>query len=294
MVKISVVIPTHNREDVVGHAIDSALNQTMTDIEVVVVDDASTDDTRAVVEAYDDDRLTYVRHDVNRGGSAARNSGIERSTGEYVAFLDSDDEWRADKLSRQIGRLETRSEEWRAAYCGFRSERQSAVVSLVDNLLERETGIEGDTELLYAILLLRFSHGGSSTLVVERSLVDELEGFDPTFSRHQDWEFLVRLLQRSRLAYVDAPLVTKHDTGVPDFETCLEARKRYLRKFSDIVVDLSLAGYPVIERHRFSLAKVAFANGRHREGIALLRGSAAPHVRDYFGLGLAVYNGLNG
>src|SRR6056297_1399486 len=118
MPTVSVIVPTYNRADSLPRTIDSVLAQTHDDLELVVVDDASTDDTETVVERYEDDRVTYLEHATNRGGSAARNTGIRASDGDYVAFLDSDDEWHPEKLERQVRELESRSEEWVAAYCG--------------------------------------------------------------------------------------------------------------------------------------------------------------------------------
>lgn len=123
---VSVVIPTYNRAEFLPRAVESVLRQTVDDFELIVVDDASTDDTEAVVERFDDPRVEYVRHGTNRGGSAARNTGIERSSGEYIAFLDSDDEWYPRKLERQVEELRSRSDEWVATYCGFERRHHSS------------------------------------------------------------------------------------------------------------------------------------------------------------------------
>lgn len=95
---VSVVIPTYNRAHLVGRAIQSVLNQTYQDFEIIVVDDGSTDNTEEVVKSFNDPRIRYIRHDQNRGGSAARNTGIKMARGEYIAFQDSDDEWLPEKL----------------------------------------------------------------------------------------------------------------------------------------------------------------------------------------------------
>lgn len=93
MPTVSIVLPTYNRAEYLPRSIDSVLRQTFDDFELIVVDDASTDGTRSVVEGYDDDRVTYVSHDENRGPSAARNTGLEIVRGEFVTFIDSDDEF---------------------------------------------------------------------------------------------------------------------------------------------------------------------------------------------------------
>ena len=105
MTQISVIIPTYNRVNLLNRAINSVLRQTFSDFEVIVVDDSSEDDTKAVVETLKDPRIRYICHDENRGAAAARNTGIRVSRGEHIAFLDSDDEWLSKKLELQIDAL---------------------------------------------------------------------------------------------------------------------------------------------------------------------------------------------
>ena len=102
---VSVIIPTYNRAHLVGRAIKSVLNQTYRDFEIIVVDDGSTDNTKDIIKEFQkkDKRIKYIPYEKNKGGSAARNTGIKAAKGEYIAFLDSDDEWayeirKADKL----------------------------------------------------------------------------------------------------------------------------------------------------------------------------------------------------
>jgi glycosyltransferase involved in cell wall biosynthesis len=104
MPRISVVIPTYNREPFVAKAVRSALNQSFQDREIIVVDDGSTDQTRAALQSYRD-RIQYIYQD-NSGVSAARNAGVKAARGEWLAFLDSDDEWSAEYLSKQMKRAE--------------------------------------------------------------------------------------------------------------------------------------------------------------------------------------------
>ena len=99
---VSVVIPAYNRADSLADAITSVTAQTFRDLEIIVVDDGSTDGTRTVVERLTDDRIRYVRHDVNKGANAARNTGTGEARGRYVAFQDSDDYWHPEKLQKQV------------------------------------------------------------------------------------------------------------------------------------------------------------------------------------------------
>lgn len=104
---VSAIIPTYNRAHLVGRAIKSALAQTWQDLELIIVDDGSNDNTESLVNSFDDPRIRYIRHNVNRGVAAARNTGIKAAKGEYLAFLDSDDEWMTDKLERQLNVFKT-------------------------------------------------------------------------------------------------------------------------------------------------------------------------------------------
>ncbi len=99
---ISVVIPSYNRATLIGRAIESVLQQTYSNIEIIVVDDASTDETESVVKRIKNDKLHYIKLKKNGGACKARNVGIRASKGEYIAFLDSDDIWNTDKLEKQM------------------------------------------------------------------------------------------------------------------------------------------------------------------------------------------------
>ena len=106
---VSIVLPTYNRADLLGRAIDSVVAQTYAHWELIVWDDGSTDETRRVVDRYSDPRIQYLRG-TNHGAAYARNRAIEASGGEYLAFLDSDDEWNADKLWLEAAALTSHPE----------------------------------------------------------------------------------------------------------------------------------------------------------------------------------------
>ena len=105
---ISVVMPTYNRGYIIRRAIESVINQTCADWEMVIVDDGSDDDTEDIIASYGDSRIVYRRQDAGKkGAAAARNAGIAMSRGEYVAFIDSDDEWLPKKLEAQLNVFNT-------------------------------------------------------------------------------------------------------------------------------------------------------------------------------------------
>ena len=98
---VSVIIPTYNRAHLIKRSAESVLNQTYTNLELIIVDDGSTDDTEEVVKTLNDNRVTYIKQP-NQGACAARNNGIDHAKGEFIAFQDSDDVWHEDKLEKQI------------------------------------------------------------------------------------------------------------------------------------------------------------------------------------------------
>ena len=119
--KVSVIIPTYNRANLVGRAIKSVLNQTYKDFELIIVDDSSTDNTKDVIRQFQekDSRIEYIKHHKNKGGSAARNTVIKSSKGEYITFLDSDDEWLCEKLEKQIKLFSIMPTKVGVLYCGY-------------------------------------------------------------------------------------------------------------------------------------------------------------------------------
>ncbi|NKE34533.1 glycosyltransferase family 2 protein [Natronococcus sp. JC468] len=297
MALVSVIVPTYNREETVSRAIDSVLAQTYDELEVVVVDDGSTDDTRSVLESYDDDRVRPIYHETNQGANVARNTGIEHARGKYVAFLDSDDEWRPEKLEAQLDVLEKRSEEWVAAYCGFAFEltgpidRLRGLAASVLSRADDRPRMEGGTELIGEILADNVHTGAGSTLIVRTDVAREVGGFDETLDRFQDPEFVLRILEVGKLAYVDEPLVVREETGTPPADTIRRADEQYLSLYAEDVDRFEAEGYAIRSSHDLVLAKSYFSEGR------LLRGwwhlaRARPAIRHVPGVVWSAVSGV--
>jgi glycosyltransferase involved in cell wall biosynthesis len=269
MPEVSVVVPAYERGDVVGRAIDSALAQTIEDIEVLVVDDGSSDDTEAVVAAYDDERVRYLAHETNRGVSAARNTGVDAATGEYVAFLDSDDEWLPRKLARQLAVLDERDETWVGAYCDVATAGLSTAGRLAsavsEKLFRSRAPREGGRELAESLLSMQVFMGPGSTLLVERDVLESTGGFDEGLSIYEDWDLVLRVLSAGKLAYVDEPLALTHFTGDAPAEAYVANDRRYLERNADLVADLEARGVPVRRVHRMGLVGHFLAEGRFGE-----------------------------
>ena len=266
--KASVIIPAYNDGHVIHRSIESAINQSYTNVEIIVIDDGSTDDTRSVVKQYEE--VNLLCHKENLGGSAARNSGIREASGDYLAFLDADDEWKREKLETQIDYMLNR--EFDISYTPVihkRSESPSRLRKMFSNLLfqddNQSKSLEGGSELIPKVLNMEFDLGGSSTLVVSSDIVNEVGGFDPEFPRHQDWEFLIRLLKKSQIGFLDEPLVIKYDTGSPPADKVADAKKLLFEKFSDEIREHTDKGVPIRKTHRFHLAKIYLSEGRFRK-----------------------------
>lgn len=198
MPEVSVVIPAYNAQAYLGSALDSVFAQTFRDFEVVVVDDGSTDGTPRVAAAYGD-TLQYFRQ-ANAGVACARNRGIEASGARYIAFLDADDTWLPEKLERQLSHL-ARSPQHQACY--------SAHAVVAEDMRPLRLSRSRRSASLLEDLILRGNVIGSvCTVLCERSLFDEVGGFDTALSQCADWDMWIRLATRTDFLYLDEALAT--------------------------------------------------------------------------------------
>lgn len=294
---VSVIVPAYNESDSIADAIDSVLDQTYPGIELIVVDDCSTDDTPEVVRGYDDERLTYIRQGTNRGAAAARNTGIRQAEGEYIAFLDSDDIWHPTKVEKQVSCLRSRSDEWIAVYCDAEYETGSTIDVLLRKYIypnDQNRGIEGSEELVHKLLAGDAIVGAGSTLLAKAEYVEEIGGFDEEFVRHQDWEFLIRLLAHGKCAYVDEKLVTIHRPGSPPADKEYEAKEMFMETFAAQIAEHPLGARTVESKHRYLAAKQYFENGQFRRGYEVLPDVRSLTVLNYFGIGVSVVKYLSG
>ncbi len=200
MATVSVIIPTCNRAAYLRTALDSVLSQTFTDFEVIVVDDASTDDTSRVVKEFKAVSIQYVRHDENRGGSVARNTGIAKSQSEYIAFLDDDDEWEPTKLELQMDLLKRSAPNVGLVYTGCRAiDRATGKV-----LGQRTPAQRGD---LSTDMLRENCIGSTSSTVLKRVCFEEVGVFDHTLPSFQDYDLWIRLAAKFHIECVSLPLL---------------------------------------------------------------------------------------
>jgi hypothetical protein len=195
---VSVIIPTYNRADLLPRALDSVLEQTFDDFEVLVIDDASTDDTREVIQAYADSPVQYMRQPKNRGVSAARNRGLREAKGELIAFLDSDDEWLPKKLKLQVQRFREQPEHVGLVYTG--------ATMIYDDGTEKEKRPTRQGEVYDDLLVKNFVYP-TSGIMVRASAAEQVGLFDEQMPANEDWDYWLRCTRQFEIDYVDDLLV---------------------------------------------------------------------------------------
>ena len=225
--RVSVIIPTRNRAQLLGAAIASVTSQTFQDFEIIVVDDASTDATETIVRALADDRVRYFKHVTRRNVSAARNTGVLASRGEFLAFLDDDDEWLPAKLEQQVNLLDECAPVVGGVYTGF-------------VMVDRMTG-----NVLGAIVPSKGGHilhelcrqnciGTASTMVLRRKCLEEVGLFDETVDYGEEYDMWIRVARRYEFTYLAEPLVrySVHPTQLStNYAAMIQGSERKLAKY---------------------------------------------------------------
>jgi glycosyltransferase involved in cell wall biosynthesis len=209
--KVSVIIPTYNRAATVQKAIESVLAQTVTDLEVIVVDDGSLDDTGTILGRIYANRIRYFAQ-VNQGVSAARNKGIAKARGEWVAFLDSDDLWVREKLEWQLKALKRFAPDCGACYTDVQLFNHSETRTMFQ-MAQGSYVHEGEMGVNPQVLKVLVIPGGAgmvvcpSSLLARTDLVRRTGGLNPKLRFQQDTEFMFRLAMLANFCYVNRPLV---------------------------------------------------------------------------------------
>ena len=234
MPKISVILPVHNRADVLPRAIGSVLEQELRDFELIVIDDGSSDSSAGVAESFGDERIRLIRLDRNRGGNAARNQGIRAASAPLIAFLDSDDRYLPNKLARVAAEFE----------------RSPKLDLLVDSFIKvqppgsrkaevvRRNPVISDREQFRTALFTRQLWKATPAITVKREIALEAGLFDETLRRLQDFDFLIRVSELANCAstdevlwvkYWDANAISAQDTMIAANVELVRRHPEYLR-----------------------------------------------------------------
>lgn len=258
---VSVVIPTYNRPDFLSRALESILAQEYDAIEVIVVDDCPSNPAMEVVESYSDNYIRYIQHDENQGVCGARNTGIQMATGEYVAFLDDDDEWDEAKLRRQVEVVES-YEDIGVVYTGTRQVDNSGTTLSVNR--PKYQGSVGKHLLLNDFVPF-------STILVDRNVIDQTGLLDEHLTNWEDWEWSIRLAEETNFDFVKEPMAVT-DRGAHEKRSDNFERKRDVgfNRFVEKVQPVAAKYGAVFERKwkanvTYQLGYSALSNGYYSD-----------------------------
>jgi len=224
---VSAVIATYNRSEYITEAIESARSQTYDDMEIIVVDDGSTDGTRDILEEYEDEQDTRVLYnDGNVGQCYSKNRGASAAEGKYLAFLDDDDRWHPELIARQVEYINSLGEEYGAVACGLQDVTNDGTVTG-----ERCPSATGD---VFPRILITNCVGPVSTVLFRTEAFEAVDGFADDCPPGNDWELYIRLTQKFLVGSLNEVLVNRrlHDdniSGDPEYDVCVRkmVRERY-------------------------------------------------------------------
>ena len=218
---ISVIIPVYNRAHEIGRALESVRAQVYPNIEIIIVDDGSNDDLKGALAHFRDLPITLLHHQTRQGAGAARNTGVKASRGDYIALLDSDDEWLPGKLDHQLAFLRSRNGEIGLLCSGY--------ILTWDETGRQETR-HPQSCATYRRLLMGCDLSPGSTLFAERLAFDEVGLFDEALERLEDWDWLLRYLRTSRIDVIPEPMVRIYLSPRPPLDIVQHSTKHLFKK----------------------------------------------------------------
>lgn len=259
---VSIIIPTRNRADFLKRSVGSVLSQTCRDFEIIIVDDCSIDHTKQTVDAFLDNRIRYIRHEVNKGAGATRNSGIREAKGKYVAFLDDDDEWVPEKLERQLAVFQGSGEmNVGLVYSGF-------IYTSSDSEVHREIKPQFRGKVFKNILQTCIL--GSATPLIKKDILVKAGLFDESLLSCEDWDLWIRISRLCNFDFVPDPLAKAYVHGDQlsvNLMRNMSARKNMLKKYAE-----EFAQYPDIwGLHLERLGVLLILADQRSEGISYFR-----------------------
>lgn len=226
---VSIVLPTYNRAKTISRAINSLLEQTCQDYEIIVVDDASEDETQEIVKGFAEQKIRYIRCKQNKGPGAARNLGIRESRGNFIAFQDSDDEWFPEKLERQIEVFATAEPELGVVYSDMtRITRDGSEIYYKSPIIRQDSIIDPRTKY-YAV----YGIGIQSTLI-RKECFEKAGCFNENFLRFEDGELFIRLSRYYRFHHIPQTLVKYYESPwqPSDWDKYIQVRESLLTLYA--------------------------------------------------------------
>ena len=225
---VSVILPVHNRADTLGRAIQSVLDQSYRDFELVVVDDGSKDASADIVKGFDDPRVHLIELGENRGGNVARNAGLKAARGALIAFLDSDDTYLPNKLERVVAQFERRPELELLVDSFIKVQPPG---SRRERVTRRNPAID-DQERFKTALFTRQLWKATPSITVRRDAALRAGMFDESLRRLQDFDFLIRAAGVARCAATDEVLWVKYwdDRAISAQDTMISANVELVKR----------------------------------------------------------------
>ena len=240
---VSVIIPTFNRENTILRSVHSVLNQTYEDLELLIIDDGSTDNTRVLIEQLDDPRIRYIYLGANGGASNARNAGVSHAKGEWIAFQDSDDAWKPDKLQMQM-EYASKHPEYAMIYTSYIAHLEDQDIYFPVEPLPPV--MEGD---MFVSLLSR-NVIGAPTMMIKREAFLQSGGFDTNYHSLEDWEFVIRFSRNNLIGYVPEYLMDVYmlDGGISSHVGAYyDSRCRMVAEYKDDLMKFGLFDSVVLD-----------------------------------------------
>ena len=264
--RVSVIVPTHNRADLLPRAVDSVLAQTCGSYEILIVDDCSSDDTQDVIAGFFDPRIRSFRHDRNRGQSAAINTGIEHARGDFVGFLDDDDEWLPRKLEGQVALLDSAPQTVGLVY-GWMDRVDDSSGRVIPAY---RNAVEGD---IFESSLALSIPGPTIVLLIRSSVAKEVGGMDESLLRHNDIDLICRISQRYHAAVLPEVVARAHfghdyermgEDNPKNLSAAADFLRSHMAKFAGDLSERPRARAAVLRR----LAGVEMMLGNRRAALA--------------------------
>ena len=258
---ISVIITTYGFPKYLKNSIKSVFNQSYQNFELIIVDDngESTKNqliTKKIIHGFKDFYINYIIHDKNLNGSAARNTGLKAAKGEIVSFLDNDDLYHPDRFLKCINTLKKKPN-YNAVYTGCSFLKSNKVYLNFKNVKSGNYLVE--------TLSCEFMFCSGSNLFIKKNIIDELNGFDEKFLRHQDYEFLVRYFEKYEILSIKEILLYKNNENInrPSVEKMISIKDQYLSKYSKIISSLPFSQQrKIFQKNYVELAEQALVEGK--------------------------------
>ncbi len=249
---ISAIIPTYNRAATIGDAVESVLAQTYSELEVIVVDDGSSDSTDAVLAKFGDS-IRIVKQ-ANAGPSAARNHGVQISRGEIMSFLDSDDTWKPEKISEQASLMAAAGNDMCCCVCnsdiiGLSGEPAGNSFSLAGLNVGIERGEWLNPGEVLATRFLLFNQ----VVAIRRVAFDQVNGFNQSLRILEDYELAMKLSAVGRWGIISKPLVNKRNDTDGIGVACMKDTLKHISTCAEVIAGILAADHGLSDSARFQL-----------------------------------------